>query len=302
LLGCGLLAPGCKVIESTADTLADATAGTAVSDVLRGTARAAESMRPYSPAEEHYIGRAVAAEILSRYKVHPDNSLQHYVNLVGLSVLAAPQAGKTLSGYHFIVIEGKELQAVSAPAGFVFLTEGTVRRAKDEDELASVLAHEVAHVTLKHGIGSIKAATRQQSLVLIASGAGKVAQQSAGDAQTAQALGELTAVFDQVISEITENLLVKGYSRDTEIEADKLAVEILKSSGYSRAGLVNYLSDLQGEGGQGGWAATHPSPNDRIEEIVENAGAQNAAAFAAQGVAPGRDVRRTRFAKAMAGG
>ena len=100
---CSVLASSCKVIESTADTLAEATEGTAVSDALRGAARAAESFRPYSLAEEHYLGRSVAAEILSRYKVHPDASLQRYVNLVGLSVLAAPQAGKTLTGYHFIV-------------------------------------------------------------------------------------------------------------------------------------------------------------------------------------------------------
>src|SRR5262245_61776321 len=182
LMGLGwmaLFSPGCKVIESTGDTLARATHGTAASSLFSGMARAAESMRDYSPAEEHYIGRSVAAQILSQYSVHGDRSLQEYVNLVGLSVLAAPEPRKTLTGYHFIVLEGQEVQAVSTPGGFVFLTEGAVRKAKDEDELAAVLAHEVAHVSLNHGIGAIKAATRKKSFGLLAQGAGEVAQAAA---------------------------------------------------------------------------------------------------------------------------
>ena len=118
-------------------------------------------MKDYEPSHEYYIGRSVSAQILSRYKVHPDRRLQEYVNLVGHAVLTAPEPLKTYAGYHFVVLEGEQLQAVSAPGGFVFVTEGTVRRAKDEDELAAVLAHEIAHVSLRHGIGAIKAATRR---------------------------------------------------------------------------------------------------------------------------------------------
>jgi predicted Zn-dependent protease len=290
------LSPGCSVIESASDTLADATAGTAVSDVFRGTARAAESFKGYSPAEEYYIGRSVAAQILQVYKVHPDQALQKYVNLVGHSVLAAPEAKRTLMGYRFIVVEGQGLQAVSTPGGFVFLTEGTVRRARDEDELAGVLAHEIAHVSLDHGIGAIKAATRDRSFALLVKGAGGVAGEAAGDAQTKD-LVELTSLFGDAISDIAGQLLVQGYSRDTEIEADEAAVKYLRSSGYSRAALVNYLShvEAEGAGGEGGWFATHPSPADRIAEIVDSLDAPSAAALAATGSSPGRAVRRERF-------
>jgi predicted Zn-dependent protease len=293
------LSPGCAVIESASDTLADATAGSAVSDVFRGAARAAESFKGYSPAQEYYIGRSVAAQVLQVYKVHPDRALQRYVNLVGYAVLAAPEAKRTLMGYRFIVVEGDGLQAVSTPGGFVFLTEGTVRRAKDEDELAGVLAHEVAHVSLDHGIGAIKAATRDRSFALLVKGAGGVASEAAGasgDAGT-QDLVELTALFGDAISDITGELLVKGYSRDTEIAADAEAVKYLQSSGYSRAALVNYLShvEAEGAGGKGGWYDTHPSAADRIAQIVESLGAPTAAALAATGSSPGRAVRLARF-------
>jgi predicted Zn-dependent protease len=285
---------GCGAVEKTADFLAGATAGTPESDMLRGVARAAESMKDYSPSQEHYIGRSVAAEILSRYKVHGDKALQEYVNLVGLAVLAAPEAAKTFSGYHFVVLEGQEVQAVSTPGGFVFLTEGAIRKAKDEDELASVLAHEIAHVTLKHGIQSIRAATRKQSAALLAQGAGGIASDAAsqGTAQQKQ-LADLTRLFGGAIQDITTDLLVKGYSRQSEADADKLAAQILQSSGYARGALASYLGglDQSSAGGKGGWLATHPSPQERIASLGE----------LAQGSSPGEPIRRERFRKLIPG-
>src|SRR5687767_15815681 len=73
----------CAVVEENSDAMADATKGSSVEGIFRGTARLAESSRDYSTSEEHYIGRSVSAQILQRYKVHPDRNLQDYVNLVG---------------------------------------------------------------------------------------------------------------------------------------------------------------------------------------------------------------------------
>jgi predicted Zn-dependent protease len=291
------LGPGCRVVQDASNALADATAGSAVSGVFRGTGLLAESMRDYAPSEEHYIGRAVAAQILTRYKVHPDASLQEYVNLVGQAVLAAPEAKRTLMGYRFVVLAGDEVQAVSAPGGFVFLTEGTVRKAKDEDELAAVLAHEVAHVSLNHGIGAIKAATRQKSIEYLAQGmaqgAGEYAAARGGS--DAQWVAELADVFDDCVSDITDEILVKGYSRDTELLADAAAVGYLKSSGYARPALKSYLATLASAGmaGKGGWGATHPAPKDRIDEL--------AALDLGPAAPPGRDVRQVRFLVATGG-
>jgi predicted Zn-dependent protease len=242
------------------------------------------------------MGRAVSAQILSRYKVHPDKSLQEYVNLVGHAVLAAPEPLKTYAGYHFVVLEGDELQAVSAPGGFVFVTEGTVRRAKDEDELAAVLAHEIAHVSLRHGVGAIKAATRRQAFGLLVQGAGEGAKEytdARGDAGTQQ-LAELTSTFANAVQDITGELLEKGYSRDLEIAADKEAAKYLQSSAYARGALASYLRSVAAEksGGEGGWTATHPSPEDRVDALGD----------LASGDAPGRPLRRQRFQKVLGGG
>jgi predicted Zn-dependent protease len=261
---------GCRAIEKGADALADATAGTGVSNILRGTARLAEGSRDYSPSEEHFIGRAVAAEILSRYKVHDDPSLNQYVNLVGLSVVyGAPEVRQTFSGYHFTILESDELNAVSAPGGFVFITLGTVRRAKNEDELAAVLAHEIAHVSLHHGIDAIQASTRKSSAALLLQGVGQTASAAAragGSGRDAQ-LVELTGLFANAIQDITSELLVKGYSRKAELAADAQGAAFLKGSGYSRGALVSYLKRIGAEGGQGGWYGTHPAPEDRVKAL-----------------------------------
>lgn len=260
---------GCKAIESTFDAIGDATAGTAVGDISHGVARAAESGKDYSPSEQHYIGRAVAAEILTRFKVHDDARLAEYVNLVGQTVvLSNPDALQTFTGYHFTILEGDEVNAISAPGGFVFLTVGTVKLAKNEDELASVLAHEVAHVTLGHGIDAIKAATRKQSIALLTRGIGRAGAEAAGtQGGDAKALAELTANFADAIQDITGELLVKGYSRKQELAADKTASDFLKNTGYSRPALTSYLGRLGAAGGTGGWGSTHPSARDRIEAI-----------------------------------
>jgi len=295
VLAAGLLAawiatgPGCAIVEKTSDAMADATKGSSVEGIFRGTARMAESYRDYSTSEEHYIGRSVSAQILQRYKVHPDRNLQDYVNLVGKAVMAAPEVRKTFAGYRFIVIEGQELQGVSAPGGYVFISEGAVRRAKDEDELAALLAHEIAHVSLRHGIAAIKDATRQKSFALLAQGVGQTAGEvTSGDTKQ---LVELTSVFGDAIRDITSDLLVKGYSRDLEVEADLNAVKYLRSAGYSPGALKSYLSGIGEAGGKGGWFATHPSPSERIEAID--------AGDAPKGSAPGRDVRKARFRKIM---
>jgi predicted Zn-dependent protease len=249
--------------------MADATAGSPVSGLFRGAARAAEAGKEFSPAQEHYIGRGVAMEILARYKVHDDPALTDYVNRVGLAIFySCPDVLRTLKGYHFVVLEADEVNAVSAPAGFVFLTLGAVKKAKSEDELAAVLAHEMAHVTLRHGIKSIKAATRQKAVALLVQGAGQTGAAVAGASgkQDTAVLAQKLSTFTDSLQDITGQLLVKGYSRDTELEADKLAQKFLAESKYSRKALVSFLQRLE-SGGKGGWFGTHPKPEDRIEAI-----------------------------------
>lgn len=295
-MGALLSLNSCRVVEGFGDTMAGVTAGTPVAPVFSGMARAAESFREYSPSEEHYIGRAVGAEILARYRVADDQALADYVNLVGLSIaLGSSQVKQTFSGYHFVILEGDEVNAISAPGGFVFLTRGTIRRARSEEELAAILAHEIAHVSLGHGVGAIKAATRKRSLALITQGVGQTASEIAREGGSAeqQAIVELTATFADAVQQVTGELLEKGYSRDQELEADRMAAGYLREVGYNARGLLTYLQGMGAAGGRGGWFNTHPAAAERVRAL--------GVLVSYPQLATGEDVRSIRFRAHVSG-
>ena len=94
--------------------------------------------------------------ILARYKVYEDAPLTGYVNRVGGLVAAVSERPETYGGYHFWVLDSDGINAFAAPGGFVFVTRGLLAQAPDEEAVAAVLAHEVGHVCLKHGLKAIK--------------------------------------------------------------------------------------------------------------------------------------------------
>src|SRR5262249_13200644 len=111
--------------------------------VLGGTklAKAAEGV---SDEEEIKIGRDVAANLAARYGIVEDAAKVKYVNLVGQAVVR--QCYRKKIPYHFAILHTAEINALAAPGGYIFITQGLLESLKDESELAGVLAHEVTHV------------------------------------------------------------------------------------------------------------------------------------------------------------
>jgi len=236
-----------------------------------------EARKDLTPENEYYVGRAVATNILARgnYKYRDAQGFQSgklegmtaYVNAVGsvianasLSVVHEDDREAPLAGWHFVVLEDKTINAFAAPGGYVFVTSGAIEKAGSEDELAAILAHEVAHVRRGHALGSIKKSRF--------SGVFKEMLDSSVQLDAA-ALGKLTEVFDGAMDDMTDSLLVKGYSRDTEFEADKVGLEIMIKAGYDPKAFVTYLNKLKATQatGSGGFSATHPKATDRIAKL-----------------------------------
>src|SRR6185369_677645 len=97
-----------------------------------------------------------------------------YVSNVGQAIaLGAPSVAMPYQGYRFVVLESPTVNAVSVPGGYVFVTTGAVLAARDEEELAGVLAHEIAHVSLKHGLTAIKQSNLMEAGKILASEAAK---------------------------------------------------------------------------------------------------------------------------------
>jgi len=239
--------------------------------------------------QEYYIGRGVAALILSRYQVYDDPSLTAYINTVGQSVVYYSDRPEIYAGYHFLVLDTEEVNALSAPGGLIFVSKGLLRRCKNEEMLADVLAHEVGHVTAKHGLQSIK----KSRLVDLFGIIGTEAAKRYGPEELAQ----LTNLYSGTLGDIVDTLILRGYDRKFEYQADTLSVKFSAAAGYLPQGLVDFLQTMVEDSTAAsakGWFKTHPSSEQRIEKI------QTEAASLKDGLA-GEPIRTKRFQKAVAG-
>jgi predicted Zn-dependent protease len=256
------------------------------------------------PDQEYYVGRAVATNILARHDYRYEDrpaiargeleGLTLYVNQVGQMVAAAAlEAHRSgdrpapIAGFHFVVVDSDTINAFSAPGGYVFITSAAVKTARSEDELANLLAHEVAHVTRGHALGNIKKSRYADvSADLL---------QAAGSATLTPAqVSQLNALLEGIINDTLDAMFVKGYSRDTEFEADRLGVEYAARAGYDPTAMKRFLDTLAQKQAtsQGGFYATHPSTRERQEKLAAIATANAATAVPR--------ARTSRFEKAVA--
>ena len=290
VLAAALALTGCQAVkQGAADILAstgkvsqeDAEAIVKTAEVLRST------FAEITEEEEYYIGRATAALILSKYKPLRNAALNAYVNAMGTAVAYSSARPETYAGYHFLVLDTEEVNAMAAPGGFIFVTKGLVKRCRDEETLAAILAHEVGHVAARHGLQSIKRSRLIDAFKLIGS--------EAAERLDSEKLTKLTGIFEGVLGDVVETLVERGYDRKFEYEADKLALSYAVRTGYSPAGLADFLAGMdqrKPEGPAAGWFKTHPSPADRLTRVKTET--------AALGAVPAKlDVRTARFAAAV---
>jgi beta-barrel assembly-enhancing protease len=244
-------------LGDVADFLEDEDVQTAL-DIAESFQRASSKM---SEVEEYYLGRSVAATVLNMYAPLEAPAMQQYVNLVGQSVACASPKPALYNGYHFLVVNSSEINAVACPGGLILVTSGLTGMASNEDELAAILAHEVAHVALGHGVSSIDQARWTEFGTLVA----EEAAERSGSEEIENAAGE----YGDMVEEVVSNIINRGYSRETEYQADSLAVIICANAGYSPGALSSVLqsmSAIDNRNGPGFWQ-THPSPEDRLSQV-----------------------------------
>jgi len=256
MAGCASLSEGISSVTGGKISAGDAESAVKVGKALRN------SFKDITESEEYYIGRAVAALIISRYPVYQNKSVTSYVNKIGNAVAVYSGRPEIYAGYHFLVLDTEEVNAVSAPGGFIFISKGLLKRCRNEEMLANILAHEVGHVAAKHGLKSI----RKSRLI----DAFKVMGTEAVRKYGSQELAELTAIFEDVLSDIVEKLIERGYDRKYEYEADKLGLETAAGTGYDPRGMADFLQtmvdDAAGQSNKG-WFRTHPSASDRLSRV-----------------------------------
>jgi predicted Zn-dependent protease len=285
---CALAFASCSVIQQGTDLLGSGKTAQTAKTAIQAGQKLRSGFADITEEEEYYIGRSVAALILARYPVYKNDGLTQYVNTVGNAVALYSDRPEIYAGYHFLILDTEEVNALATPGGMVFITKGLLRRCTDEETLALILAHEIGHVCAKHGLQSIK----QSRLVDAFTFLGTQAAQRYGSEEVAK----LTGIFENVLNDVVEKLIVSGYDRKFEFEADGLAVRFGTSTGYEAGGIVRFLKTMVADSSAAsgkGWFKTHPAPEQRIEQVGQR--------IASLGSAPKiESVRTQRFKQSLA--
>jgi len=253
--------------------------------IRKSTAAVSKSLEDFTPEQEYYIGRSVGAIVLGKYQALADTKVNSYLNVLGQTLAQASDMPELYGGYHFLVLNSDDINAFATPGGHIFITRGLIRCCRTEDALAAVVAHEIGHIQLRHGMRAIEKGRITEALTILAQEGAK----SFGSQEVAQ----LTQAFGGVISDITNTMINNGYSRSYEYQADAAAVSILQWAGYNPGALTEMLGVMAKQIKPGGtdFAKTHPSPQNRIAELKESG-----KSFAG-GETP--TVRTERFTKAV---
>jgi predicted Zn-dependent protease len=207
-----------------------------------------------SEAQELEIGRTTAAEVRATLGLVDAPELQRYVQRIG--VMLARTSHRPELPWSFAVVDDPTPNAFALPGGYIFFTRGMMSLMTSEAELASVLGHEIGHVTARH---SVTAISRQQ-LAAIGLGVGGIffpAAQPFGDALGA-GLG----------------LLFLKHGRDAERQADDLGLQYAVAQDYAPSEMADVFRALQRAGDDQrsplpSWLATHPEPAERIERVEQ---------------------------------
>jgi predicted Zn-dependent protease len=205
--------------------------------------------------QEIEIGRQGAQDVVRTIGLVPDSALQQYIHSLGTQL--ARSSERPNLPWTFGVVDDPTPNAFALPGGFIFFTRGMMNLMNSEAELATVLGHEIGHVTARHQVTMISRA----QLAQIGLGLGGVLFPDL------QALEPLAGAGTQ--------LLFLRYSRDAERQADDLGFRYALEQGYDVRAMANVFASLArlGEAGDRSalpsWLLTHPAPEDRIRAVEQ---------------------------------
>ena len=234
-----------------------------VSDALAAMDEAFSSGNSEVTAEDcYFIGRALGARVLSSYRPLENPVLTRYVEKVRAAITVNSPMPEFYNGYHIMILDSPEINAISSPGGHIFITRGLLELTGSEDDLAAIIAHEVAHIQLAHAAAIINSMKLTEDL-------GALGAASAATAAGEASVPERTVLFGNAVVELVNTLMKNGYSQAQEYEADSYALALLAVSGYQSSALINILKVLRQArlGGQGGLYDTHPGIASRIAAL-----------------------------------
>jgi beta-barrel assembly-enhancing protease len=220
----------------------------------------------YKVSQDVELGGKAAAEVDRQFPILNDADAQRYVERVGKRLVAAipPQFQQPAFNYRFKVVNARDINAFALPGGPMYVNRGMIEAARNEGEMAGVMAHEISHVALRHATAQETKRTSAGNQIL-AIGAILGGAVVGGEAGAQLGAAAVSTVFLR-------------YSRDYETQADILGAQIMAAAGYDPHDLANMFRTIQnqsggGGGGGGDWFSSHPNPANRYEKINQEAAA-----------------------------
>lgn len=206
-----------------------------------------------SESQEIQMGQQAAQDVSRSIGLYNDSKVQSYVANLGKRMAA--QSERPNLPWEFHVVDDASVNAFALPGGFIYVTRGLMASINDEAELATVLGHEIGHVTYRHSVQQISKA----QLAQLGLGIGSI-------------LSSDIARFGQLASAGLGILFLK-YGRDAENQADQAGFRYALKQNYDVREMtdvfqtLNRISEASGGGKLPEWLSTHPNPENRIERI-----------------------------------
>jgi Zn-dependent protease with chaperone function len=219
-----------------------------------------------SMAQEIQLGKEAAAEIERQMEVVQNAQIEAWLNRIGAQLAKTPQANAY--PYYFRLVNENSINAFALPGGPMFVHTGLIKAADNEGQVAGVLAHEMSHVALRHGVSQMGRSQTWQSLLGLAGAAAGMA----GGAK-----GSVLGAAVNTGGSLGVGALLSKYSRSAERDADLNGARMLATAGYNPLEMARFFEKLEAEMGSAArpkgleaWFASHPAPGRRVEVVSED--------------------------------
>lgn len=215
----------------------------------------------YKVQDDITLGQKTAVQVEQKFPLIDDADAARYLERVGQNLVAhiPEQFQQPAFQYRFKLVNASDINAFALPGGPMYVNRGMIEAARNEGEMAGVMAHEISHVALRH---STAQATKQSSAGSTLGQLGLILGGAILGGQSGAQMGQIAAAA-----------WMTKYSREYESQADVLGARIMADAGYDPRDLANMFQTIAQQSGSRGpaWLSSHPDPGNRYQKINQEA-------------------------------
>lgn len=212
-----------------------------------------------SAEQEKQLGRQFYQHLLAQGLIETSPLLDRYINELGNRLLSTIE--NRSRDYRFFIVKDSSVNAFAVPGGYIGIHVGLIKQAQTQHQLASVLAHEIAHIQLRHGLDLYEKAGDVSGLTALSILAGILLAGSNSELGNALIFGGVASGQQSLVS----------FTRENEYEADRIGIGLLQNAGFDSRGMVEFFKILGRNSGSSElqsieYLRTHPLSQNRVSE------------------------------------